>query len=140
MAEKLYSLIEHTADMGIRVKGHDVRHLFRKAAQAVFSIIAHQEKVINPGQQSFEIELKADNLEELLVNWLNELISLASAKEMIFFDFKLLKITERILQAVVYGSSAANYRMKTEIKAATYHGLKLEKVPSGWQAEVIFDV
>jgi len=140
VAEKLYSLIEHTADMGIRIKGRDIREVFRKSAQATFSIIAHQERVRQPGKVSFNIELKSANLEELLVDWLNELLFLSSAKEAIFSDFKLLKITERTLQAVVCGSSAANYRMKTEIKAATYHGLSLKKIPRGWQAEVIFDL
>jgi SHS2 domain-containing protein len=140
VAEKLYSLIEHTADIGIRVKGRDIREIFRKTAQAAFSIIAHQEKSKQPGKMSFNIELKAGNLEELLVDWLNELISLSSAKEIIFSDFKLVKITERNLQAVVCGSSTANYRIKTEIKAATYHALKLKKMQRGYEAEVIFDV
>jgi SHS2 domain-containing protein len=140
LAEKLYTLIEHTADIGIRIKGRDTRHIFRKAAQAMFSIIAHQDKTVDPKKIDIKIELKANNIEELLVNWLNELLSLSGAKEVIFISFKLFKLTERRLEAEVCGSSMANYRPKTEVKAATYHNLSFKKLPRGWQAEIIFDV
>ncbi len=140
-ANKLYTIIEHTADIGIRVKGRDMRELFRKSAQAVFSIMAHQEKVKVSGRRSFEIGLKAANAEELLVSWLNELLSLAAAKQVIFTDFRLHELTERKLNAQAIGESAENYRMKTEVKAATYHDLKIKKLPGrGWEAEVILDV
>ena len=36
---KDYELIEHTADVGIRISGNDLKELFIKAAQAMFDII-----------------------------------------------------------------------------------------------------
>jgi len=140
MIGKNYELIEHTADIGIQVKGKDLKELFKNAAAAMFDIIAQRQKTESSRQEKIEINQKADDLEELFVNWLNELLSLSATKELIFSDFKIDKLEENNLQATVAGSDIKNYKVHTEVKAATYHTLKLEKTPSGWQAEVIFDV
>jgi SHS2 domain-containing protein len=140
---KDYELIEHTADIGIRVKGKDLKELFKNVALSMFDIMA--EKRPETRNQSTEtrkltIEQKAENLEELFVNWLNELLSLSATKELIFSDFVINKIDRNTLQAVAIGQDFKNYKVNTEIKAATYHELKLEQTKSGWQVQVIFDV
>jgi len=137
---KNYELIEHTADIGIRVRGEDLKTLFKNAALAMFEIISEKNKAAAEKTEKISLKQKADAPDELFVNWLNELLSLSAVKELIFSDFQIKKIDENNLEAVLIGSSIKNYKINTEIKAATYHGLKLEKVPSGWQAEVILDV
>lgn len=141
---KGYEVIEHTADVGIRVKAANLEELFGNAVLAVFDIIAEKksssQRVIKPPVKKFVVKQKADNLEELFLNWLNELLSLSSAKEKIFCDFKFNKLTEKELNAEVSGCDINGYKVNAEIKAATYHQLKVEKVKSGWLAEVIFDV
>jgi len=137
---KNYELIEHTADIGIRVKGKDLKSLFKNSASAMFDIIAERKESSVIKQKKIKIEQKADNLEELLVNWLNELLSLSATKELIFSEFRINKIDKNTLQAVVIGEDIKNYRVNTEVKAATYHQLKLEEAKGGLQAELIFDV
>ena len=140
MKEKTYELIEHTADVGIKVKGNDLKELFRNAAAAMFDIIAEKEEPEIKKQAEIKIEQKADDLEELFVNWLNELLSLSATKELIFSDFQINKINKNTLQAIAIGEDIKNYRVNTEVKAATYHQLKLEQTKTGWQAELILDV
>lgn len=135
-----YELIEHTADIGIRVRGKDLKELFKNSALAMFDITAQKKQPITKKQEKIIIKQKADSAEELFINWLNELLSLSSAKELIFEDFKIQKIDGNELEAIVVGDDIKNYKVNTEIKAATYHQLKIEKIKSGWQAEVIFDV
>ena len=140
---KAYELIEHTADIGIRVKGSDLKELFRNAAAAMFDIIAQKEPHIahrTPHIDKIIIKQKAEGLEELFVNWLNELLSLSATKERIFSDFTFRKLDGHNLEAVAMGEDIKNYKVNTEIKAATYHQLKLEEAKGGWQAEVILDV
>ncbi|MDP2907672.1 MAG: archease [Nanoarchaeota archaeon] len=137
---KNYELIEHTADIGIRVKGNDLKELFRNAAAAMFDIIAEKKEPEIKKQAEIKIEQKADDLEELFVNWLNELLSLSATKELIFSDFQINKINKNTLQAIAIGEDIKNYRVNTEVKAATYHQLKLEQTKTGWQAELILDV
>lgn len=141
MIGKSYELIEHTADIGIRTKGDSLKELFQNTALAMFDIIA-KPKTRNqrPATKEVAIKQKAENRDELFVNWLNELLSLSAVKELIFSGFKINKLNENNLEASVTGSDITNYKLNTEIKAATYHELKLEQTKSGWQAEVIFDV
>lgn len=135
-----YELIEHTADICVRVKGRDLKDLFKKSGLLIFQISSQKREAKYKKQYKLSIILKADNLEELFINWLNELLSLSSAKGLIFEDFKINKIDKSSLEAAAMGSDIRNYKVNTEIKAATYHELKLQEVKSGWQAEVIFDV
>ncbi len=137
---KNYELIEHTADIGIRVKGSDLKELFKNTALAMFDIIAEKKSSQPAKQEKIEIKQRADDLEELFINWLNELLSLSATKELIFSDFTITKLERNTLKATAIGESMKNYKINTEIKAATYHQLKIEEDKDGWQAEVIFDV
>jgi len=137
---KKYEILEHTADIGIRIEANDLGSLFRNAALALFDIMA-EEKAPKDGQNhDILVCLKAENRDELFVNWLNELLSLSGAKGLIFKDFRIDKIDEREIEAVAWAGDIEDYKVNTEIKAATYHQLKLEESASGWKAEVIFDV
>jgi len=69
---KDYEYIEHTADVAVRVYGNSLEELFRNAAQATFSLITDY----TPSEdKERDIDLEGKTLEDLLVNWLNELIS-----------------------------------------------------------------
>lgn len=140
MAQRKYTLIEHTADLGIGVKGKELKDLFINAAKAMFGIIALPCKPGRAVYRVIKIKQAADSRQELLVNWLNELLSLSSAKGLVFTVFKINKISTNNLEAVVSGIESSKCRIDKEIKAATYHELKLEKTGKGWQAEIIFDV
>jgi len=137
---KNYEFIEHTADIGIRVKGDNLKGLFRNAALAMFDIIAEQKKPEVKGTKKTKIKLQADGTEELFISWLNELLSLSAIKELIFSDFKISKLDKKKIEAILIGRANKDYRINTEVKAATYHQLKIEYKKTDWQAEVIFDV
>jgi SHS2 domain-containing protein len=139
--QKNYELLEHTADIAVRIKGNDLEALFRNSASAMFDIMA--EAV--PGKKSrdtekFPVKQEAADLEELFINWLNELLSLSAAKGKVFCKFIFKKLDEHGLEAEVSGADWVNYKINTEIKAATYHELEIKKMGSLWQAKVIFDV
>ena len=148
MAVNNYEFIEHTADIGIIVKGKDLKDLFKNAALAMFEIIAEKKTEVKNRKSPHEAEevrkyvvkQEADNLEELFINWLNELLSLSATKELIFSDFQISKLDKNKLEANAIGSCMKNYRMNTEIKAATYHGLEIKQNCSGCEAKIIFDV
>ncbi|MCM8792141.1 MAG: archease [Candidatus Omnitrophica bacterium] len=141
MIKKNYELLEHTADMRVKVKSKSLKDLFRDVALAMFDIMAERNLELKSSKlKKIVIKQKANNLEELLINWLNELLSLSAIKELIFTDLKVKRMNDNILEAEVFGEDISNYKLNTEIKAATYHQLKIEKINSGWQTEVIFDV
>ena len=137
-----FEFIEHTADLGLRVKGKTSEDLFKNFATVLLELLTDYQpkEIINK-----KIILQAQSLAELLVDWLNELLSLLSADGFLPKEYHL-KINDdkggKILQAEVKGEEIAfeNNELKREIKAATYHDLKIEENDKGYTAEVIFDV
>ncbi|MDP3041520.1 MAG: archease [Candidatus Omnitrophota bacterium] len=137
---KNYQVLEHTADIGIRVKSLSLAGLFKNAGLALTELSAEKQKNQYPEKHKIVIMQKADNVEELFVNWLNELLSVSAAEALIFADIKINQINEQFVDAIAIGTDSRNYKTNVEIKAATYHQLKVQKTGFYWQAEVIFDV
>jgi len=137
---KTFEILEHTADLRIRVRAKDLKALFVRTAEEMFVIIAEQKKKTAARGCRLRIRLTAENLDELFVAWLNELLSLAYSRKLIFTEFRIEKISEHILDACVAGRSSKDFVINKEIKAATYHQLEIEETQAGWKTEVIFDV
>ena len=137
---KRYEQFPHTADIGVRVYGRDLKELFANAAFAMFDILADLEGLKVTFTQ--EIGLKADNKEELLIAWLDELLYNFYTKSVIFFKFDIEELTDCGIKAKASGRLVGENRnrLKTEIKAATYHNLKIKETGAGYEVEIIFDV
>ncbi|MCM8832102.1 MAG: archease [Candidatus Omnitrophica bacterium] len=131
-----YKILEHTADIKIKIFGKTINELFKNSAIALFSTLTEQKSKSIKKQS---IILEAENLEDLLVSWLNELIFL-------FFTYKFvpanysISINQNKLEAKIYGESLKNLKVNTEVKAATYHNLRIRKNKNGLEANIIFDV
>jgi len=137
---KTYEVIEHTADIGIRVEGATLKELFEKSGLALFQLSAEKLSAVSNEKHEITVNQRANDIEELFVNWLNELLSLSATEGLIFEKIHVSAISENSVEAVAVGSDMKNYKVNREIKAATYHMLKVVKTDHGWQAEVIFDV
>ena len=76
------------------------------------------------------------------MSWLSELLYQYNGKEIILKEVQIDKLSEKAISAKVPGErlDLKRHRLKTEIKAVTYHQLKVQKVKDLWQGEVIFDV
>ncbi len=141
---KKLECINHPADLGFKVYGKNVKDLFNNAAWGMLNILTDLDK-ITP-RVTIKIELKAANLEELLIIWLNELLYYYNTQQIIFNKFKFLKINESYLCATVQGEkiNPSKHQINIEIKAATYHQLKINYFPKyktyPWQVQIIFDV
>ena len=135
-----YELIDHTADIGIKVYAKELKEIFETAARAMFEIIADLKNV--KPREKRTIELKGSATDELLIFWLSELLFQYEVYQILFADFAVDKISQFSIIANAYGQRFDKnlHEIKTEIKAVTYHDLKIEKVNFGWQAQVIFDV
>ncbi len=137
-----FEFIEHTADVGVRIYGKSLQSLFQNAASVLFRLMVD----ITPAAEiEKNIVLETENIQELLATWLNELLSLFFAYQFLPAGYAIeIEDTadRKVLKAKVKGGNFDPYanKLKMEIKAATYHELKVEKNDSGWVAEVIFDV
>ncbi|MDD5747515.1 MAG: archease [Actinomycetota bacterium] len=134
-----FRTIEHTADIGVEVTADSLGELFRGAALAMVSLIVDLGKI--EGKIEREISLKADDLDELMFMWLNEILYLLSAKGLIFKEFDV-SISDCCISSKMIGEkfTPERHKVKEEIKAATYHELGVERRNEGWMVRVIFDV
>ena len=140
MDKKNYELLEHTADIAVLVKADSLKKLFINSAAAMFEIISAPvyDKLSSP--LCAQVEESGGNFEELLVNWLNQLLFLSASREIIFRDFKITELSERTLKAEASGLPMSACEVHIEVKAATYHELKVSNNEDEWQAKIIFDV
>ncbi len=137
---KPYELIDHTADIGLKAYGKTLAEAFEHAAQGMFDIITDHSDIASVGQ--YRVDAKADDLEQLLVDWLSELLFLNTAKNLVFGFFNItLDEKNCSLSANVFGEpfSLSKHKPGAEIKAVTYHMLKVNnKKP--YSVQVLFDI
>jgi len=137
---KPFEIIEHTADIGIVAYGADIKQVFANAALGLFTLMADLDNLKEGVKR--EIELSAEDVEVLLVQWLNELIYISEVEHVIFKRFEINELSNTRLKATCFGEKikAGQHRLKREIKAATYHMLKLTKENDRYQVRIIFDI
>jgi SHS2 domain-containing protein len=141
----MYETFEHTADLGLRIRAADLDALFAEAAQALFSVIVEDIQAIAP-RQKFEVRLQGDEREYLLFDWLNWLLYEFDTKHFVCGKFEVhaepSPMVPTGLYAKVWGEplDPARHGLGHEVKAITYHGLKVEQTSDGWLAEVIVDI
>lgn len=134
-----FEVVEHTADIGLRAHGKTLKELFCNAAEGMFSIICDLEKVA--ARRCLDVKAEAEDKETLLVEWLNELLYLFEVEKILFNKFDVIELEEQSLKARACGEEIDlnRHEVKTQIKACTYHMLKIAK-NKHWRGEVIFDV
>ncbi|MGO9111453.1 MAG: archease [Thermoguttaceae bacterium] len=136
----MYETFDHTADVGLRIRAADLDTLFADAARAMFSVMAGNLDAVRPTEE-VSITLEADDPDALLRDWLGELLYTFHVRKLVFSEFSV-SICERGLQGTARGEpmDAARHELDVEIKAVTWHGLKVERTSDGWLAEVIVDI
>ncbi len=136
-----YEFFEHTADIGVRVFGATLEELFRNAAAALFEVMGEWKKSGVGSQKSIVIE--AGSAEDLLHDWLTELLFEFSAHGVVYDEFGISNLNSQIIEASLRGG-AVDWKQsepRAEVKAVTYHQLQVEQRDDGsWLATVIFDV
>ncbi len=135
---KRYKLIEHTADIGLIAYGSSLAEAFGNAAYGMFSIIAELDRVRETETRRFEVS--SNDLEGLLFEWLNRLLYYFDVDMLLFKRFEISILPENRLKAICYGEKydPLRHRLKTGVKSATYHMLRVESVKN--EVRVIFDV
>jgi SHS2 domain-containing protein len=140
-----FEQFEHGADVGVRGFGSTPAEAFRGTAHALFALLAESPSSIRPVVEE-RFELEATGLEELLVAYLNELISLSDTKHLVFGDFEV----------EILGGGAAPFRLwarargepfdpgrhesTVQPKGATYTAVRVAREAERWVAQCVVDV
>ena len=136
----MYEFFEHTADLGLRVRARDLSGLFGDAARGLFAMVV-EEVPRGRAVSTREFTLRGDRHDYLLFDWLNELLYVFETERLLLGDFEV-EVSESGVVAKVNAWPWDDRvdRPLHEVKAITYHGLRVEAVEYGWLAEVIVDI
>jgi SHS2 domain-containing protein len=134
-----YRLIEHTADMGLEASGESRAELYLQAALALREILATTGG--SPLEER-EVEVKGGDAAELMVKWLNEILFLLETKGFFPVFFRIEEVTAEMLRARVIGEpfDPDRHSVEREVKAATYHQLRVEQSDGVWHARIFVDL
>jgi SHS2 domain-containing protein len=131
-----YEEVEHTADRALSVWGKHPQDLFAGAARGMFDLMADVEGLVATTWRA--VQLEDWDQESLLVAWLNELLFLSEAEDLLLVDYRIESLTDTALVAQVGGTPGPV--TKAAIKAATFHNLAVVREARGWATVVTFDV
>jgi SHS2 domain-containing protein len=136
----MYEHFEHTADLGLRVRALDLNTLFAEAAEALSAAIVEDVSSIEP-REPLEVRISGTDRAYLLFDWLRELLYRFDAERRLFRRFEV-RVGDDGLEATAWGEpyDAERHPLSHEVKAITYHALRVEREGNGWVAEVIVDI
>ncbi len=135
-----YQIIDHTADLGIIVKGPDVKSLFILAAQAMTDLMVRGD--IRDKTAIRDVSVEGEDFPDLMVRWLGEILYLFEGENFIVHSIQIKSISPIQLKSTLSLSSfePKYHQILREIKAVTYHQISVDKSDDGWEARVIFDI
>jgi SHS2 domain-containing protein len=136
----MYETFDHTADLGLRIRAPDLRTLFAEAGMALFAAIVEDLHTVEP-RQRVDIQWTETDRDLLLFDWLKELLYRFDTEHLLFGRFEV-QVNEAGLSGSAWGEPVdpARHHLLHELKAITYHGLRVEQTAEGWLAEVIVDI
>ena len=132
-----YKFLKHTADIKFQVYGKTLNEIFENAVLAVSEYISRGAKI--KSAKGKVIEVAGTDIENLLYNFLDELIYLLDAENFIVVKSEVF-IRGNNLRAELFGDDVSNYKGLDPIKAATYSEMYVKKTADGWEAQVVMDV
>lgn len=133
--------LSHTADIAFELEADSLEELFTEAFNVwLLSIV---ELTDFNSDISYQVKLKADSLEQLLVDFLNELNFLLLVKKLLSVKVDKLIINETdisLFAEVRFINLNDTIELKEEIKSVTYHQMEIVRSEGKYRARVVFDI
>ncbi len=136
-ASARHAFEDHIGELALRVEAPTLPMLFEEAGRALSEAMGGDTGG-SPVDHEEKMAVAAPDREALLVEWLNELVYRAEVSRVLPREFRIERLSERDLDAVVRGIRLE--RLRNPVKAATFHGLSIVESPEGFRATIVLDV
>lgn len=135
---KRYEILEHKADLKIRVFGKTKEELFSNALSGMMGSLRAEIKKLEEKRKR-EIKIKSPDFSALLVDFLSEVLCQIQINKEIYNSVKFLKFSDNFLKGELIGQKVEGFG--EDIKAVTYHNLDVrQKKDKTWEATILFDI
>ena len=128
---------EHTGEVAVELRAPDLAGLYRQAALALAELMA-PGAACDESADSEAVRVVARDAAALLVEWIDELIYRVDLSGKVYPWVELESATETSLHGRVRGCVPEEF--KTQVKAATFHDLKVRRTEDGYAARLVLDV
>ena len=136
----MYEFFEHTADLGLRVRAPTLEQLFHDAAVGLFAMVVEAIPRDDAACRR-EFSIRGTRHDYLLFDWLNELLFVFDTERQLLSDFRIsFERGGLTASALARPLDVSRHRPIREVKAITYHELRVESIEGGWIAELIVDI
>ena len=136
---KHWETFEHTADLGLQGWADTLAELFEAMGEALSRQICNSPI---EHRRTVEIQVNSTDVETLMVDFLTEILNLFNFERFLTGQVRIKEIHSNSLRAELAGESYDENRheLSEEIKAVTYHQLKVAREGDKWVARVILDI
>lgn len=139
----VFEYLDHTSDVYIHSRAETLAGIFEDAAKATFEVMLNTAAVKDASVK--EVEIRADDLEQLLYMWVDHLVYLFDAE-----GFAVSKAEVEMgetdgpasLKARIYGEDydPERHGQRIAVKAMTYSLMRISKTECGWEAYFVLDI
>jgi len=138
--KKNYEILDHTADISVKIKAASLKGIFIESSVAMMDLICNIEKVKT--LKSFNINVRGISNEQLLVNWLQELLFLHEVKNFLFSKFTINSLKDGLITGCASGEKldSSRHELLNHIKAVTYNNLEITKNNGNFVTTITFDI
>lgn len=135
---KKFEILPHTADLRIKAFGATKEELFKNSLIGMSSFI--KKSIINRNPEiEKEIKIQSTDINNLLIDFLSEVLTLSDINQEVYFDVKFNKFSDTELEAKIFGVRVDEF--DEDIKAVTYHEINIKKNKDGLlEATVVYDI
>jgi SHS2 domain-containing protein len=134
-----YKFLPHTADIKFRAYGSTIEEAFLNSLLALVSSVS-REKI--KGSKALAIKVSGKDYENLLYNFLEEILFLIDSKNFFPSGISNLKIDKKKLKlsGKLSGDYGDKYKIYSHIKSATYSEMLVENKKGRWIVQAVLDV
>ncbi len=131
---------DHTADVVLVVEAPTLKELFEESVLALAGYIAGKEISCEDCQAKRIVQVSSPEIDLLIADFLNEVLSASIVDKVLYCQAKIQDLETEDENHVVAEICGITAEWEHDVKAVTYHDLKLEKTKSGYLFKCVLDI
>jgi SHS2 domain-containing protein len=138
--EPSFTILEHPADVGVEARGPTFAAVCDQAARGLLSLFVDPASV-NPAEER-SIDIRAGDREQLVMRFLSDILYLYDGTGFVPSDVTVHQADAGHISATLRGERCDRdrHRLRTDVKAVTYHQMEIVEDRGGWKLRVFFDI